>query len=125
VDNFTRDLKKKNCLENYLLRFSEYNRKWITKFSDIYDFKELQRQTMKYRKEDTNNKKVKWMEIKCLPFLKTDPDSIQFKYDFGEEFRTVKVTASKKQGRPSANDSTEIPKQSRPNFPFHWLIKTW
>jgi hypothetical protein len=71
---FYSGFKKKNCLENYLLRLSEYNIKWITKFSDIDDFKELQKQTMKYRKEDTHNKKVKWMEIKCLRFLKTDPD---------------------------------------------------
>ena len=47
---FYSGFKKKNCPENYLLRLSEYNIKWITKFSDIDDFKQLQKQTMKYRK---------------------------------------------------------------------------
>jgi hypothetical protein len=64
------------------------------------------------------------MEIKCLRFLKTDPDSIQFKYDFREEFRTLKVTASKKRERPYANDSTEIAKSTRANCPFHRVIQT-
>jgi hypothetical protein len=58
------------------------------------------------------------MDGKCLRFLNTDPDSIQFKYDFREEFRTLKVTTSKKRERPSANDSSEIPKKYKSKLPI-------
>ena len=64
---------------------------------------------MKYCKEDSNKKKVNWLQIKWLRYQKTDPDNIQFKYNFDEDFRILRVSAASKKRRQSGN--TELPRK--------------
>lgn len=40
------------------------------------------------------------MQIIWLRYQKTDPDNIQFKYNFDEDFRILRVSAASKKGRP-------------------------
>ncbi|XP_062577208.1 uncharacterized protein LOC134239069 [Saccostrea cucullata] len=67
---------------------------------DIWDFKKVQSQSMKYSKVEYNGTKINWLNIKWLRFMKEDSENILFKYDFEEEFRKMKVTGSGKRGRP-------------------------
>ncbi|KAK3092951.1 hypothetical protein FSP39_009293 [Pinctada imbricata] len=67
---------------------------------DIWDFKKVQSQSMKYNKIEINGTKINWLNIKWLRFMKEDPDNILFKYNFEEDFRKMKVTGSGKRGRP-------------------------
>jgi len=79
-------------------------------YEDIYDFKALQKQALRYRKEDTEGEKINWLQIRWLRFEKCDPDYISFKYSCDDEFKEMRVTENTKKGRPAAN-VTEIPKR--------------
>ena len=61
-------------------------------YEDIYDFKALQRQALRYRKEDTEGEKINWLQIRWLRFEKCYPDYISFKYSFHDEFKKMRVT---------------------------------
>ncbi|CAC5366360.1 unnamed protein product [Mytilus coruscus] len=74
------------------------------KFRDIYNFKELTKKTMKYRKDDITGEKVNWLHIKWLRYTKAYPDSIQFKNDFDKDFRILKVSATSKRGRQTGDN---------------------
>ena len=54
---------------------------------DVYDFKELQKTTLKYSKVDSCGEKVNWLKIKWIRFSKNERESILFKYTFDEEFK--------------------------------------
>lgn len=64
------------------------------KFGDIYNFKELTKNTMKYRKDDITGEKVNWLHIKWLRYTKAYPDNIQFKNYFDKDFRILKVSTT-------------------------------
>ena len=51
-------------------------------FEDVYDYKELTKRTMKYRKDDTLERKINCLNIKWLIYTMNDPDNIHFKYVF-------------------------------------------
>ncbi|KAK3107527.1 hypothetical protein FSP39_016707 [Pinctada imbricata] len=77
---------------------------------DIWDFKKVQSQSMKYNKIEINGTKINWLNIKWLRFMKEDPDNILFKYNFEEDFRKMKVTGSGKRGRP-IEKTKELPRK--------------
>ena len=56
-------------------------------YRDIYDFKDLAKTSMKFRKEDIKGGKINWLQIRWLRYMKEKPDCILFKYKFEDEFR--------------------------------------
>ena len=71
------------------------------KYGDIYDFKDLVKTSMKFRKEDTKGGKINWLQIRWLRYMKEKSDCLLFKYKFKDEFREMKVSMSNKRGRSS------------------------
>ena len=71
------------------------------KYGDIYDFKDLVKTSMKFRKEDTKGGKINWLQIRWLRYMKEKSDCLLFKYKFEDEFREMKVSMSNKRGRSS------------------------
>ncbi|XP_076090122.1 uncharacterized protein LOC143062260 [Mytilus galloprovincialis] len=69
------------------------------KYGDIYDFKDLSKKNMKFRKEDVNGKKIKWLKIRWLRYTKENPDCILFKYKMDDEFCEMKVSLTSTRGR--------------------------
>jgi hypothetical protein len=67
---------------------------------DVYDFKELQKTTLKYSKVDSCGKNVNWLKIKWIRFSKNERESILFKYMFDEEFKQMRVIELDKNGTP-------------------------
>jgi hypothetical protein len=71
------------------------------KYGDLYDFKDVAKTLMKFRKEDTKGGKINWLQIRWLRYMKEKPDCLLFKYKFEDEFREMKVSMSNKRERPS------------------------
>ncbi|CAC5400367.1 unnamed protein product [Mytilus coruscus] len=69
------------------------------KYEDIYDFKDLPKKNMKFREEDVNGKKIKWLKIRWLRYTKENPDCILFKYKMDDEFCEMKVAPTSTRGR--------------------------
>ncbi|CAC5384805.1 unnamed protein product [Mytilus coruscus] len=69
------------------------------KYEDIYNFKDLTKKIMKFRKEDVNGKKIKWLKIRWLRYTKENPDCILFKYKMDDAFREMKVAPTSTRGR--------------------------
>ena len=85
-------------------------------FEDVYDYKELTKRTMTYRKDDTLGRNINWLNIKWLRYTKNDPDNIHFKYVFEEDFRVMKVTPVIKCGKSS--ESTELARKYKSKQPI-------
>lgn len=85
-------------------------------FEDVYDYKELTKRTVTYRKDDTLGRKINWLNIKWLRYTKNDPDNIHFKYVFEEDFRVMKVTPVIKRGKSS--ESTELARKYKSKQPI-------
>ncbi|CAC5401173.1 unnamed protein product [Mytilus coruscus] len=59
----------------------------------------LTKKNMKFREEDVNGKKIKWLKIRWLRYTKENPDCILFKYKMDDEFREMKVALTSTRGR--------------------------
>jgi hypothetical protein len=61
----------------------------------VYDFKELQKTTLKYSKVDSCGENVNWLKIKWIRFSKNERESILF---LDEEFKQMRVIELDKNG---------------------------
>ena len=79
---------------------------------DVYDFKELQKTTLKYSKVDSCGENVNWLKIKWIRFSKNERESILFKYMFDEEFKQMRFIELDKNGTPKTTlDGQELPRK--------------
>ena len=66
------------------------------KHEDIIDFKQVKAQKIKNVRMTTEGKKVNWTKIRWMRFQKDIPDTCFIKYEYDEEFQSIKVTGSKR-----------------------------
>ncbi|CAC5375159.1 unnamed protein product [Mytilus coruscus] len=69
------------------------------KNENIYDFKDLTKKNMKFRKEDVNGKKTNLLKIRRARYTKENQDCILFKYTMDDEFSEMKVALTSTKGR--------------------------
>jgi hypothetical protein len=50
------------------------------KYGDLYDFKDVAKTLMKFRKEDTKGGKINWLQIRWLRYMKEKTDFLLYKY---------------------------------------------
>ncbi|KAJ8393821.1 hypothetical protein AAFF_G00055500 [Aldrovandia affinis] len=73
------------------------------------DFKSCLNHTIKNRGKDEEERAVRWQKIKWLRYLKDEPHTIFFKYDFSErEFRKLKVAQQAARGRHCVTNPSPI-----------------
>lgn len=58
---------------------------------DIYDFKEVASGLLRKTKLEMKGKRVNWMGIKWLRFMKTEPDTFYYNYRMFENFKILKI----------------------------------
>ena len=63
-------------------------------FGDFVDLHHLCEVQFSNVKKDVTGEQVNWLKIKMLRFNKERPNAILFKYNFDDEFRTIKVSVS-------------------------------
>jgi hypothetical protein len=68
----------------------------------IWDLKKLAGKICKNLKVDQTGKRVNWMKIKVMKFCKSHTDTLQYKYNFDDEFETISTNA-RTRGRPSTD----------------------
>ena len=68
--------------------------------TDVYDFKKLAATTIRNIKTDLKGNRVNWLKIRWLRYIKSEPDTIHFKYNMHDDFSAIKVNgASSRRGR--------------------------
>ena len=81
---------------------------------DVYNFKELQKTTLKHSKVDYCGEKVNWLKINWIRISKNERESILFKYTFDEEFQKMRVIELDKTGTTKTTlDGQELPRKYR------------
>ena len=88
-----------------IIRMARKNPYYVVplQYEDIYDFKEVNKSTLKYSKVDSEGIKVNWMKIKWLRFSKNDAEHVLFKHKFDEDFKKMKVVEVDKKGMPTTS----------------------
>jgi hypothetical protein len=74
--------------------------------TDFFDFKNMT--TKDTFVTDTEGRKVKWMNIRQIRYIKGDPNAVYIKYSFDEEFITVPVFPIRRRNRRGQADSAEL-----------------
>lgn len=69
------------------------------KFENFYNLKLLAENLIKNKTIDVDGQKVNWLKIKWFRYEKNKPGILQFKYEFGENFRSLNVSKSCRRGR--------------------------
>ena len=59
--------------------------------ADILDFKLLATSKLRNTKTDMLGNRVNWLKIKWLRYMKSEPDTLQFKYRVDEDFKVLKT----------------------------------
>lgn len=71
------------------------------KFEDFYDLGKFSSPIIKNRTKDENGEKVNWMKIKCLKFMKSEPQKNFYKRDHNDpHYTAINISAKKSRGRP-------------------------
>ena len=76
------------------------------KHGDIIDFKEVKSKRIKNVRITTEGRRLNWTKIRWMRFMKESPDTCLIKYEYDEEFMSIKLTGAKR-GR-----TTDVPVSS-------------
>ena len=66
------------------------------KHEDIIDFKEVKSQRVKNVRITTDGRRVNWTKFRWMRFEKASPDTCLIKYEYDEEFQSIKLTGTKR-----------------------------
>lgn len=65
-------------------------------YEEILDFKSYTIDVFKNKSIAEDSTRLKWTDVKCLKFIKSEKDSLFFKTEFWEEYRELNVTREPK-----------------------------
>ncbi|KAL0832203.1 hypothetical protein ABMA28_001657 [Loxostege sticticalis] len=84
------------------------------KYDEFYDLKKLAEETINQKAKDCNGDSVKWLKIKRMRYLKSEPGKVLFNYDMSEEFLSLDVsgTAHVANNRPKRRKEKENTRQA-------------
>ena len=69
--------------------------------SDILDLQGLSQQTTKNRKKDEDGNNVNWLLVKSFRYEKAEHGIIQYRYDYGDDFKRLNVRRSGRAALPA------------------------
>lgn len=88
----------------------------LSTYNDFYDLKKLAEETITNKSKDCKGQPVKWLKIKRMKYLKSEPTKVFFNYDMSEELFYIdilgKTPATSK--RPKRRWDKE-PQEASPN----------
>lgn len=61
------------------------------KYNDFYDLKKLAEETITNKSKDCKGQPVKWLKIKRMKYLKSEPTKVFFNYDMSEELFYIDI----------------------------------
>ena len=62
--------------------------------SDVLDLQGLSQQIIKNIKQDEDGNNVNWLLVKSFRYEKAEPGIIQYRYDYGDDFKRINVPRS-------------------------------
>ena len=71
----------------------------VLEHDDFYDFKQVASSTLRNTKIDTDGKQVHWLKIKWIRYMKTENDTLFFKYRMPEPFKHLKIRGNSRRKR--------------------------
>ena len=71
----------------------------VLEHDDIYDFKQAASSTLRNTKIDTDGKQVHGLKIKWISHMKTEYDTLFFKYRMPEPFKQLKIRGNSRRKR--------------------------
>ena len=69
--------------------------------SDVLDLQGLSQQTIKNRKKHEDGNNVNWLLVKSFRYEKAEPGIIQYRYDYGDDFKRLNVRRSGRAALPA------------------------
>ncbi|KAL4717613.1 hypothetical protein ACJJTC_000762 [Scirpophaga incertulas] len=84
------------------------------KYDEFFDLKKLAEETLNQKATDCNGNAVKWLKIKRMKYLKSEPSKVLFNYDMSERFLSLDVSGNAQPGnnRPKRRKEKENPRQA-------------
>lgn len=81
----------------------------VLEHGDFYDLKQVAFSTLRNTKVDTEGKQVSWLKIVWIRYVKSEDDTIFFKYKMSEDFKQLKIKGNSRRKKSSA-EFQELPK---------------
>ncbi|KAL4712623.1 hypothetical protein ACJJTC_005444 [Scirpophaga incertulas] len=84
------------------------------KYDEFFDLKKLAEETLNQKATDCNGNEVKWLKIKRMKYLKSEPSKVLFNYNMSERFLSLDVSGNAQPGnnRPKRRKEKENPRQA-------------
>ena len=77
---------------------------------DFFDLKQVASSTLRNTKVDTEGKQVNWLKIVWIRYVKSEDDTIFFKYRMSEDFRQLKIKGNSRR-KKTVVSYQELPKR--------------
>lgn len=61
------------------------------KFNEFIDLKDLSKNLLKNKLFNCDNEKVNWLKIKCFRFQKSQPNFVEYRYDYFGDYKKINI----------------------------------